>query len=43
MRIVTDSKLPEAPKNPETCNLFSLYRHFAPPENLEETRIRSWK
>ena len=39
MRIVTDSKPPEAPKNPETCNLFSLYRHFAPPEDLEETRM----
>jgi tryptophanyl-tRNA synthetase len=39
MRIVTDSKPPEAPKNPEACNLFSLYRHFAPPENLEETRM----
>jgi tryptophanyl-tRNA synthetase len=39
MRIVTDTKPPEAPKNPETCNLFSLYRHFAPPEDLEETRM----
>lgn len=39
MRIVTDSKPPEAPKNPETCNLFSLYRHFTPPEDLEETRM----
>ncbi len=38
MRIVTDSKPPEAPKNPEVCNLFSLYRYFAPPEDLEETR-----
>ena len=39
MRIVTDSKPPEAPKNPEACNLFSLYRHFAPPEAVEETRM----
>jgi len=39
MRIVTDSKPPEAPKNPEACNLFSLYRHFAPSEDLEETRM----
>lgn len=38
MGIVTDSKTPEAPKNPETCNLFSLYRFFASPEALEEKR-----
>jgi tryptophanyl-tRNA synthetase len=39
MSIVTDSRPPEAPKSPETCNLFSLYRHFAPPEDLEQTRM----
>lgn len=39
MGIVTDSKPPEAPKNPEACNIFSLYRYFAPPETVEETRM----
>jgi tryptophanyl-tRNA synthetase len=39
MGIITDSKPPEAPKNPEACNVFSLYRHFAPPEAVEETRM----
>ena len=29
MRIVTDSKRPEEPKNPEECNVFAIYRHFA--------------
>jgi len=38
MGIVTDSKPPEAPKDPESCNLFSLYRYFAPPEALMKTR-----
>jgi len=38
MGIVTDSKTPEAPKNPEACNVFSLYRYFAPPKAVEETR-----
>jgi tryptophanyl-tRNA synthetase len=39
MGIITDSKPPEAPKNPEACNVFSLYQHFAPPEAVEETRM----
>jgi tryptophanyl-tRNA synthetase len=39
MSIVTDSKPPEAPKDPEACNLFSLFRHFAPPEAVEKTRM----
>ena len=29
MRIVTDSKRPEEPKDPEECNVFAIYRHFA--------------
>ena len=29
MRIVTDSKTLEQPKNPDTCNVFALYRLFA--------------
>lgn len=35
-RIVTDSTPVEAPKNPDTCNLFQLFRHFAPPDELAE-------
>jgi tryptophanyl-tRNA synthetase len=38
MRIVTDSKRPEEPKDPERCNLFAIYRHFALPERVEELR-----
>lgn len=39
MGIVTDSKPPEAPKNPETSNLFVLYRYFAPLEAVKETQM----
>lgn len=35
-RIVTDSTPVEAPKNPDTCNLFQLFRLFAGPEELAE-------
>jgi tryptophanyl-tRNA synthetase len=38
MRIVTDSKKPEDPKNPLECNIFALYQHFASPEQLEQTK-----
>jgi tryptophanyl-tRNA synthetase len=38
MRIVTDSKTPEEPKNPDTCNLFQIYKFFAPKPRLEEVR-----
>ncbi|MFN2302618.1 MAG: tryptophan--tRNA ligase [Anaerolineales bacterium] len=38
MRIVTDSKRPEDPKDPEEDNLFTLLRFFASPERLEEIR-----
>ena len=30
MRIITDSRRPDEPKDPEQCNVFALYRHFAP-------------
>ena len=36
MRIVTDSKRPEDPKDPEDDNLFALLRFFASPTRLEE-------
>jgi tryptophanyl-tRNA synthetase len=35
MRIVTDSKRPEDPKNPDACNVFGIYRYFATPEAVE--------
>jgi len=38
MRIVTDSKHPEDPKDPEEDNLFALLRFFAAPDRLEEIR-----
>ena len=28
-RIVTDSKRPEDPKDPDACNIFAIYQHFA--------------
>lgn len=40
MRIVTDSTPVEEPKNPDTCNLFALYRLFAAPDMIEKMRQR---
>ena len=40
MRIVTDSKRPEEPKNPEECNVFGIYRYFADPEATESMKNR---
>jgi tryptophanyl-tRNA synthetase len=40
MRIVTDSKGPEESKDPETCTVFALYRHFAPSEEVGQVRER---
>jgi tryptophanyl-tRNA synthetase len=34
MRIVTDSRRPEDPKDPETDNVFAIYKHFAAPEDI---------
>lgn len=36
MRIVTDSKRPEDPKDPDTDNLYGLLQFFATPARLEE-------
>jgi tryptophanyl-tRNA synthetase len=36
MAVVTDSTPVEAPKNPDTCNVFALYRLFASTEELEK-------
>ena len=38
MKIKTDSTPLEAPKNPDTCNLFALYKLVATPEQTEEMR-----
>lgn len=38
MRIVTDSRRPEEPKDPETDNVFAIYKHFAKPEDIERVR-----
>ena len=37
-KIVTDSTPVEAPKNPETCPLFALYKLFAAPDELRGGR-----
>jgi tryptophanyl-tRNA synthetase len=38
LRIVTDSKRPEDPKDPETCNVFNIFKHFADPARVDERR-----
>jgi tryptophanyl-tRNA synthetase len=38
MKIVTDSKRPEEPKDPENCNVFAIYKNFAPAESIEARR-----
>lgn len=35
MRIVTDSRTLEEPKDPDTCNIFALYKLFASQENVD--------
>jgi len=40
MSIVTNSQTIEEPKNPDTCNVFSLYKNFAAPEQIEALRQR---
>jgi tryptophanyl-tRNA synthetase len=38
MRIVSDSKHPQDPKNPDECNIFAIYRYFAAPKRVETRR-----
>lgn len=38
MAIVTDSTPVEQPKDPEKCNLYNIFKLFAPPERLAEVR-----
>ena len=40
MRIVTDSRRPEEPKDPESDTVFALYREFAAPEDVRAMRAR---
>ena len=37
-RIVTDSKRPEDPKDPEACHIFAIYRHFADRDAIAAKR-----
>lgn len=36
MRIITDSKTPDEPKDPETSTIFQLYKHFATDSEIAE-------
>ncbi len=38
MAIQTDATPVEEPKNPDNCNLFQIFKLFAPPQRLEEVR-----
>ena len=38
MRIITDCKLPEEPKDPDESSIFALYKHFASPQEIESMR-----
>ena len=38
MNIVTDATPLEAPKNPDTCNVFAIYKLLASPEQITEMR-----
>ncbi|MGH2760792.1 MAG: tryptophan--tRNA ligase [Actinomycetota bacterium] len=40
MRIVTDSRRPQEPKDPATDNLFRIYEHFAAPADVEAMHER---
>lgn len=40
MRIVTDSRRPEEPKDPDRDNVFNIYRHLAGPEEVARIRQR---
>lgn len=40
MSIVTDSKAPDEPKDPDTCNIFALHKLFLSGSELEELRAR---
>jgi tryptophanyl-tRNA synthetase len=43
MSIVTDATPLEAPKNPDTCNVFALYKLLAPPPQVAEMQANYLK
>lgn len=43
MKIVTDSKEPSEPKNPDTCNIFALHKLFLGEDDLNALRDRYTK
>ena len=40
MSIVTDSRGVDEPKDPEACNVFALYKHFASPDEQADLAAR---
>ncbi|MDR1697213.1 MAG: tryptophan--tRNA ligase [Rickettsiales bacterium] len=40
MRIITDSKLPDEPKDPDTSTIFQLYQHFADAAATADLRAK---
>ena len=40
MRIITDSKTPEEPKNPDESTIFNIYKLFATPDEIAALRKR---
>lgn len=40
MSIVTDSKTPDEPKDPDVCNIFALHKPFLSKESLDTLRAR---
>ena len=40
MSIVTNSQTVEEPKDPDSSNIFALYKNFATPEQIENLRAR---
>lgn len=40
MRIVTNSQLPEEPKDPDGCTVFSIYSSLATEKQVSELRVR---
>jgi tryptophanyl-tRNA synthetase len=40
LRVVTDSKTVEDPKDPDTCNVFQIFRHFSTAEEQRQWAAR---
>ena len=40
MRIITDSKTPDEPKDPDTSTIFQLYQHFATSDEIAALRAQ---